>query len=212
MSKRFGPQNPSGKLSNAHGGPPVIPDKLYFRIGEVAALCRVPSYVLRFWQTEFPQLRPGKSGTGQRLYRRRDVDMALRIKRLLHEEGYTIAGAKGVLAAESSLPPHLRLAVEPPAPAQPTDRDAGPPGDRAGAQLRLVRAELRALLGLLEPRPALKLFVPQAGPSAKTRSGIISPQAREMPRMRPVAEAGLTQFAEAANLLMRPLLAPGPVH
>ena len=59
-----------------------IPDKLYFRIGEVARLCSVAPYVLRFWETEFTQLRPNKSGTGQRLYRRRDVEMALRVKRL----------------------------------------------------------------------------------------------------------------------------------
>ncbi|HTF44720.1 MAG TPA: MerR family transcriptional regulator, partial [Terriglobales bacterium] len=57
-----------------------IPDKLYFRIGEVARLCDIPAYVLRFWESEFPQLKPHKGGTGQRLYRRRDVEMALRIK------------------------------------------------------------------------------------------------------------------------------------
>lgn len=78
-----------------------IPDKLYFRIGEVSRLCAVESYVLRFWETEFSQLRPNKSGTGQRLYRKRDVEVALRIKRLLHTEGYTIAGARHVLQAES---------------------------------------------------------------------------------------------------------------
>ncbi len=77
-----------------------IPDKLYFRIGEVAKLCKVEAYVLRFWETEFPQLRPHKSGTGQRLYRKRDVELALRIKRLLYSEGYTIAGARQVFAAE----------------------------------------------------------------------------------------------------------------
>src|SRR5260221_349531 len=60
-----------------------IPDKLYFRIGEVARLCDIPAYVLRFWESEFPQLKPHKGGTGQRLYRRRDVEMALRIKSLL---------------------------------------------------------------------------------------------------------------------------------
>ncbi|MDX6460170.1 MAG: hypothetical protein QOE55_3867, partial [Acidobacteriaceae bacterium] len=68
---------------------PEIPDKLYFRIGEVARLCSVAPYVLRFWETEFTQLKPNKSGTGQRLYRRRDVEMALRVKRLLYDEGYT---------------------------------------------------------------------------------------------------------------------------
>ena len=77
-----------------------IPDKLYFRIGEVARLCEVPTYVLRFWESEFPQLKPNKGGTGQRLYRRRDVEMALRVKTLLKEEGYTIPGARAVLKAE----------------------------------------------------------------------------------------------------------------
>jgi DNA-binding transcriptional MerR regulator len=77
-----------------------IPDKLYFRIGEVATLCEVPAYVLRFWESEFPQLKPNKGGTGQRLYRRRDVEMALRIKRLLYDEGYTIPGARQVVKSE----------------------------------------------------------------------------------------------------------------
>src|SRR5258705_8502292 len=72
----------------------VIPDKLYFRIGEVARLCRLPAYVLRFWETEFPQLKPVKSSTGQRMYRRRDVESVVRIKQLLSEEGYTTAGTR----------------------------------------------------------------------------------------------------------------------
>jgi len=80
---------------------PIIPDKLYFRIGEVARLCGVETYVLRFWETEFPQMRPNKSGTGQRLYRKRDVELAMRVRRLLHDEGYTIAGARQVLAQEA---------------------------------------------------------------------------------------------------------------
>ena len=80
---------------------PEIPDKLYFRIGEVARLCSVAPYVLRFWETEFTQLKPNKSGTGQRLYRRRDVEMALRVKRLLYDEGYTIAGARQAIQAET---------------------------------------------------------------------------------------------------------------
>src|SRR5271169_4965809 len=72
----------------------VIPDKLYFRIGEVSRLCGLPAYVLRFWETEFPQLKPVKSSTGQRMYRRKDVEAALHIKKLLYEEGFTIAGAR----------------------------------------------------------------------------------------------------------------------
>jgi len=80
--------------------PSDIPDKLYFRIGEVARLCKVPAYVLRFWESEFPQLKPNKGGTGQRLYRRRDVEMAMRVKTLLKDEAYTIPGARQVLKAE----------------------------------------------------------------------------------------------------------------
>src|SRR6478672_2522434 len=78
----------------------VIPEKLYFRIGEVADLCRLPAYVLRFWETEFPQLKPTKSTTGQRMYRRRDVESVLVIKHLLYDEGFTIAGARERLKAE----------------------------------------------------------------------------------------------------------------
>src|SRR5262249_59057590 len=79
----------------------LIPEKLYFRIGEVARLCRLPAYVLRFWETEFPQLKPVKSSTGQRMYRKRDVESVVRIKRLLYEEGYTIAGARQQLRDEA---------------------------------------------------------------------------------------------------------------
>src|SRR6476620_7598391 len=78
----------------------VIPEKLYFRIGEVAKLCRLPAYVLRFWETEFPQLKPIKSSTGQRMYRRKDVESVLRIKKLLYDEGFTIAGARQQLRSE----------------------------------------------------------------------------------------------------------------
>lgn len=79
----------------------IIPDKLYFRIGEVASLCRLPAYVLRFWETEFPQLKPVKSSTGQRMYRKRDVESVVRIKRLLYEDGFTIAGARTQLREET---------------------------------------------------------------------------------------------------------------
>src|SRR5260370_37469723 len=79
----------------------IIPDKLYFRIGEVASLCRLPAYVLRFWETEFPQLKPVKSSTGQRMYRRRDVESVVWIKKLLYEDGFTIAGARMQLREET---------------------------------------------------------------------------------------------------------------
>ena len=78
----------------------VIPDKLYFRIGEVSRLCGLPTYVLRFWETEFPQLKPSKGSTGQRMYRRSDVENVLRVKKLLYDQGFTIAGARQQLLAE----------------------------------------------------------------------------------------------------------------
>ena len=104
-------QEPIRKRVHGSGPTREIPDKLYFRIGEVAKLCEVPAYVLRFWEGEFPQLKPNKGGTGQRLYRRRDVEMALRIKTLLYDEGYTIAGARQAFKAElrSSKEPQLGL-------------------------------------------------------------------------------------------------------
>ncbi len=79
----------------------LIPDKLYFRIGEVSTLCKLPAYVLRFWETEFPQLKPVKSSTGQRMYRRKEVETVMRIKQLLYEEGFTIAGARQQLRIEA---------------------------------------------------------------------------------------------------------------
>ena len=82
--------------------PPEIPDKLYFRIGEVSALLGVEPYVLRYWETEFPSLAPKKSGTGHRLYRRKDVELLLRIKSLLYEKRYTIEGARQFLQADTT--------------------------------------------------------------------------------------------------------------
>jgi DNA-binding transcriptional MerR regulator len=125
---------------------PVIPDKLYFRIGEVARLCGVEPYVLRFWETEFPAMRPNKSGTGQRLYRKRDVEFAMRVKRLLHEEGYTIAGARQVLAQEAARARTPQLPFV----------EGGAPSAPVKAKLQRVRTELRELLGILSKSPAQK--------------------------------------------------------
>src|SRR5947208_2121076 len=77
-----------------------IPQKLFFKIGEVCELAGVQAHVLRYWETEFPMLAPQKNRAGQRTYRRRDVEMALRIKELLYDDQYTIAGAKKKLANE----------------------------------------------------------------------------------------------------------------
>ena len=145
---------------------PEIPDKLYFRIGDVARLCEVPAYVLRFWETEFPQLRPNKGGTGQRLYRKRDVEMALRIKSLLYDQGYTIPGARQVfknemkakdsVSAEAALPvpmaapaPVESSAQSRPARGTTVEADRGE-RTRRKAVLRPLRDELCALLAMLE--------------------------------------------------------------
>src|ERR1700722_14297643 len=127
--------------------PPVIPDKLYFRIGDVAALLDVPAYVLRFWETEFPQLKPNKGGTGQRLYRKKDVEMALRIKSLLYDEGYTIPGARQVFKAEmksaAGEAPEAVAAV----PREAAAETARPQlTGRQTAKLHELRAEMMSLL------------------------------------------------------------------
>jgi DNA-binding transcriptional MerR regulator len=141
----MGHNEPIRKTVHGHGSSmSEIPDKLYFRIGEVARLCEVPAYVLRFWESEFPQLKPNKGGTGQRLYRRRDVEMALRVKTLLKEEGYTIPGARAVLKAEfKQKEPQLAL----PGTALPT------PDSK---QLRSLRRELQSIAALLA-RPMEKI-------------------------------------------------------
>ncbi len=115
----------------------VIPEKLYFRIGEVARLCHLPAYVLRFWETEFPQLKPTKSSTGQRMYRRRDVESVLKIKQLLYEQGFTIAGARQHLRAEAH-----------------TDKTQAPlPFPvRHTPDLKYVRNGLEEILGILSAR------------------------------------------------------------
>src|SRR5450631_1352390 len=110
----------------------VVPDKLYFRIGEVSRLCRLPAYVLRFWETEFPQLKPVKSSTGQRMYRQSDVENVLRIKKLLYDEGFTIAGARQHLKAEF----------------KPSHRQDGLPFPKRSADhLKKVRQGLQEILG-----------------------------------------------------------------
>lgn len=81
----------------AAAGQPAIPDKLFFRIGEVSQLVGVEAYVLRYWESEFPGLSPRKSSSGQRMFRRKDVELLLRIKHLLYGQKFTIEGARKAL-------------------------------------------------------------------------------------------------------------------
>jgi len=127
---------------------PVIPDRLYFKIGDVARICGIETYVLRFWETQFPQLKPNKSGTGQRLYRRRDVELAVEIDRLVHKEGYTLAGARQALEGGARRAPVAQAAEpKPEMAARPTEAVAARPDLRAVIQQ--ARAELKELSALL---------------------------------------------------------------
>ena len=87
--------------SEAAATQPEIPDKLYFRIGEVSHLVGVEAYVLRYWESEFPGLSPRKSSSGQRMFRRKDVELLLRIKHLLYSQKFTIEGARKALSEQN---------------------------------------------------------------------------------------------------------------
>lgn len=114
-------------------------DKLY-KIGEVCKLADVQPYVLRYWETEFPQLAPNKSGGGQRLYTRAEIDTILRIKELLYRDGFTIAGAKKKLEEEVTAPGETPAAAASPAPAR----------SEVAKALVTVKKELTAILRMLE--------------------------------------------------------------
>jgi DNA-binding transcriptional MerR regulator len=121
-----------------------IPDKLYFRIGEVSRLVGVPAYVLRYWETEFPRLAPKKTGTGHRLYRRKEVVLLLEIKQLLYDQRYTIEGARQHLETQRKQARRERT----PTPERQGELFAVPP--EAWGE---VRKELASILEqLAEPR------------------------------------------------------------
>lgn len=155
---------------------PEIPDKLYFRIGDVARLCEVPAYVLRFWETEFPQLKPTKGGTGQRLYRKRDVEMALRIKSLLYDQRYTIPGARQVFKDEVKAREQAAAEAFLPTPA-PAEANAQPKPSAVPAELSVVPAVPSTVPAELSTIPAPTVAVtppatpvnPGADPGAELR-------------------------------------------
>ena len=93
----------------------AIPEKIFFKIGEVCDIVDVQAHVLRYWETEFPMLSPQKNRSGQRSYRRRDVEIALRIKELLYQDLYTIAGAKKKLQLEMRETSRLKIVPTEPA-------------------------------------------------------------------------------------------------
>ena len=129
-----------------------IPNKLFFKIGEVCEITDTQPYVLRYWESEFPALAPAKNTSGQRIYRRRDIETVLRIKQLLYEEGFTIAGAKKRLEME--------MAGRAPTPSSAPPGGNGGDGAAAGGgvaggdqtkkALHEIRDQLREILTLLD--------------------------------------------------------------
>jgi DNA-binding transcriptional MerR regulator len=115
----------------------AIPDKLYFRIGEVSELTRTKAFVLRYWETEFSSLRPVKSKSGHRLYRRKDVELIFQIRRLLYEKGFTIEGARRHLASNGKSPGEQKHLFH-----APLDV----------AELKAIRQELQTVLTILKGR------------------------------------------------------------
>ncbi len=126
--------------------PSKIPNRLFFRIGDVAELAGVETHVLRFWESEFPRFSPKKTSTGQRQYRRKDVEAVLEIKRLLYDEGYTIAGARKVLRQKAKSKRKVPAVNTQPALLFPEPQAANP------KILAVIKQELRKILTLLERR------------------------------------------------------------
>ena len=133
--------------------PVEIPDKLFFSIGEVQKLVKVEPYVLRFWESEFPRLRPGKGPNGRRMYRKRDIETVLAIKHLLYDQGFTIAGARKALAAGSAAGGPRRHDREPLQESGGLPSEATPaPAEGAEERVRTLKSELRAILTILNRR------------------------------------------------------------
>ena len=122
-----------------------IPNKLFFKIGEVCEITDTQPYVLRYWESEFPALAPAKNSSGQRIYRRRDIETVLRIKQLLYDEGFTIAGAKKRLDTEIT-----GRTPTPQTQAAATDEILAASDEKARIALQEVRDGLRGILTLLD--------------------------------------------------------------
>lgn len=123
------------------------PKKLYYKIGEVCRILGVEAHVLRYWETEFPSLSPPKNRAGQRTYRPKDIELLLEIKKLLYEDGFTIAGARKRLAAKRSRGGPTEAVKDSPAEPRPTEGE----GQGARSQsLNKVREELVNILTLLD--------------------------------------------------------------
>jgi DNA-binding transcriptional MerR regulator len=123
----------------------VIPDRLYFRIGEVSELIAIKAYVLRYWESEFPMLKPVKNSAGRRLYRKQDLKTAIEIKKLLYEKGYTIEGARKQLAGPPAPDAGASLGA-------PALESARPENALDSQHLRAIKRELQGILTILSSK------------------------------------------------------------
>ena len=133
-----------------------IPQKIFFRIGEVCELIKVQPHVLRYWETEFPMLTPQKNRAGQRVYRRKDVEMVMRIRDLLYEEKFTIAGAKKKLLDEiRSNSPRARASIREPEPVEIAPSQSPTSPAQSGAAVEAAPLAQTGILPGLNPPPAV---------------------------------------------------------
>lgn len=118
----------------------TIPDKLYFKIGEVAKMAEVPTHVIRYWESEFTDIKPKRANSKQRLFRKQDVELILKIKSLLHAEGYTIAGARKLIES----------GVDATYPGKAASTTVAQPEIKTSNKLQGFKEELKELQKLLE--------------------------------------------------------------
>jgi len=139
------PRSPASRHARSSSDEVAIPDKPFFRINEVSELTRTKAHVLRYWESEFPTLKPEKSTAGRRIYSRQDLETVLKIKSLLYEEGFTIAGARKQLSGE---------AVADAGGSVETAKPEKPHGGAAleGQHLRAIQRELQGILTILSSK------------------------------------------------------------
>ena len=170
-----------------------IPEKLFFKIGEVCDITGVQAHVLRYWESEFPMLAPQKNRAGQRTYRKRDVEMVLRIKELLYEDQYTIAGAKKKLTGELRGASKLKVvtpemsAQQPSPEPPPAPQLVPPPPPQPEEPLPRAFADARPPAPEKTPQPASH-FEPTGDPRAALR-----PPEEQLPDLPPILEARAPQ-------------------
>jgi DNA-binding transcriptional MerR regulator len=140
-----GPRSSAGRAGHTPSAQVIIPDRLYFRIGDACELIGIKAHVLRYWESEFSMLKPIKDKAGRRLYRRQDLETAIEIKRLLYEKGYTIDGARKLLAGPA--PPDASAPSGAPSP-----HKTRPESAVDSRHLSAIKRELQGILTILSSK------------------------------------------------------------